>query len=429
MSNSLLHTSENKSPSKKNSAKCKVFNLRSYSAKDLALQVGSWQLICAPPGSGKSFLIQTILDNCDLWLGINPSCKNRLILAPGDGVIKTCGEKLKKVFKEIFISDNFIEDIPKFKDSFLNFDSNVVIVDDFIYFSSMTVANELRELFFKRLRHKRLLIIIAVHTLTHVQLFSGFLGFAKKVFFLASSANRNSLLRLCTIYGAPGEVKDLLTARLHSMSHDRQVKNIYDFFMIDREKETVIFNLQTKPLFEKKLKVEQLNEAVALFQMDSEFWLVPKDKLKLFKDCSDSPSEEDLSALLSEEVKSILKDLEEKGACFSLSKNSLTIKKKKQKLIPFLVKSLAERHSKIIKSQAVVLNPESTVLPIRDQWLWTKSVFLQDRESPSDCVNSHPSAVSNHNSLQNQRSPDTEPFAAASSPPDYLPRYNPFSSV
>ena len=310
-----------------------------YDIDNFAFAVGHWSLIVAPPGSGKTHFIQEILNNSKKWMRLKRGDNNRLLVFPGDGDIKVDAEHIRSIFNRTVVSYDVVEDLPKFQKDFQKFDSNVIIIDDFIFFNSISVQGMLRDLLFKRLRHKKLLVIIAVHTLTHIALFGSFLAFAKTVFFLSSNANRNSVNRLCYVNGCPQSVKDELTKELNSMSTKRRVGKVFDSFAFDTTNHLCVYNVQSKPLFEKKRSFQDLNLAVDIFdEMAGKYYLVPEEKLvKHRRSLSFPAGEKDLMELLDPEGKDILKELKSAGAVVKLKENCLEFKNAKLPLLQTLL--------------------------------------------------------------------------------------------
>ena len=297
-----------------------------YDLKNFSLAVGHWSLIVAPPGSGKTWFIQNILNNSRKWLQIEEKANNRLLLFPGDGDVRVDADRVRATFKVTEVSFDVLQDLPKFGKDFIKYDSNVIIIDDFIFFNNAGVLLMLRDLLFKRLRHKRLLVVIAVHTLTHIALFGGFLPYAKMIFFLASNANRNSVARVCQVNGCPPRVKDELIKELNRMSSERRLRKVYDSFVFDSANNLCIYNVQTKSLFDTKRSFQDLNAAVDVFDpMAGKYYLVPEGKLNA-KAGHFPVKDAEVLELMSSDAVEIISKLRSAGASVRIGENCLELK-------------------------------------------------------------------------------------------------------
>jgi len=309
-----------------------------YSLEKLRFPVGSWHLIIAKPGSGKSFLFETFLAECENWFDLNPWQKNQLIVAPGAGSIKVVPKKIREYFRKATLTLNFFKDYEQILSSCKNFDANVMIIDDFIMFSSKLVEQKLRQLLYRELRHNKLTILVAVHTVINVDLFSNFLDFAGKIIFPASNSNVRSLKKVCKVHELPPKVVDRLLREQQNIVRGKIGNAVFDCFVLDFENDIAIFNLQTAPIFRTKGRVDEYNSCIKLYdEMAGEFLLVPKEKVKEELESRSGSGfaivEADLVPLLSKDVADAVAKMRREGATVDFSKNVLKRGSKTEQLL------------------------------------------------------------------------------------------------
>jgi len=256
-------------------------SIRSVSSSVYSFLPGTWQIICASPGSGKSYFVEFLFKNFDVFFALESKLiKNgQLAICQGDGNL-TISKQTTKKFKTV----SFISDIEQYFDklieSFENFSCSIVIIDDFLFLSHPTTIYKLRKILLGRLRHCKLILFLIVHSITHIQNFSMFLPFVNKLFFMASNSNRASIKRICQISGYSDNVTKELLKELSNISKDRIEKNIYDCMCLDQFSQLCLIHFQS---FFSKSRNGKFLEALDMSETTDatkRYWLVDKNKTK-----------------------------------------------------------------------------------------------------------------------------------------------------
>jgi len=257
---------------------------------DAKFRPGTWHLIVAAVGSGKTTFVQRLISDCERYFA-DLAKPIQLVLCLGRGRVVLPRRSLKMFTRVKEISDlkgelaQLIADLKEYNRS-------IIIFDDFMSFGDPVVYRGLRELLHGSLRHVGMTLFLVVHDIMSIDKFNMFIPHANRCILMANSANVRSLRKLCNLTFIGKELCNDLVSHLAYLHALRVRHNQYDCIVFDNER-ALVFLYYQRDVINKKNNNGVCE--VVLFTGAMRYLLVPKSssEIKNFRQLQEDQDRKD----------------------------------------------------------------------------------------------------------------------------------------
>jgi len=213
---------------------------------ELKFRRGTWHLVVAAVGSGKTTFFQNLLGNYRHFFEVGRDAgPSQLVLCLGQGRMRLPRSTIDSFTRTKSVVD-LSSEIEELIESLCQYDRSVIVLDDFLSFESPKVIKGLRQLLHGSLRHSGVTLFMAVHDLKFIRDFSLFLPHANRCFFMGNVANLDSLKKYCEKTYVDKGAREVLMKHLVDLHNQRVRQKQYDCIAFDTEHMIAFLNYQTE---------------------------------------------------------------------------------------------------------------------------------------------------------------------------------------
>jgi uncharacterized protein YaaR (DUF327 family) len=337
---------------------------------------GDILLFIGQPGSGKTHKMQSVLNNFDKWVSLETLPKPRqLIVSSGGARSFPLSKRFYKQFEQLQEKTDILSEEKTLDNILKHYESSVIVIDDCIIADELPLR-KLVSFLYRNLRHRHLLLLIALHSVIYIPTIQNLVKLATGIFLLPSLSNLSCIRRLSQWFVWQKAQERAVLEEFGNIVQNKNEHSVYDCFLILLQQSICIANIELYPIYEPKTSFSSLNRVYDLVsEMSTKyFYLVPEDQIcDITSLCDEKTAQSDREKFINlfskqvqqERVHSFLEQLEKLKVKIDYNNNSLTVNDTTSNLLD-LCNIVVKKRSKISRQARhifTILQRKGLVLP------------------------------------------------------------------